>query len=202
MIFSDRKKIRGWKRRIRHIDDWFENNKVANLESFETRGEDYIKIRIDPWNRLCKQVPPAWYFRLIIKKLIAIHDDWKLTYDALNKPFDLQIWLYDPNNIMSEVVCASVDKKGEKRENYFRKSKDSLTFPSQKWSCYLYDLSRFTWELYDDEDFRFKNIEKLEEEDIRELMSKKYKAETTTINGQDEIMYSKKVDHVWIGRLK
>ena len=200
MIDTNRKKIRGWKRRKRHVDLWFDQYKTPHIESFQNKGEDYVKVRIDPWNRLCERVPPSWYFRLIIDKLIAIHDDWKNIYSELHQAFDLQIWLNDPNTIRSQVVCASVGRVGERRDNYYRTSKDDIAFPNNKWHSDKYDLSRFKWTLFDDEHLRFRNTEGLEDEEIEELKKVGFKEEQTILNGEPERMYVKKVGHVWVGR--
>jgi len=202
MIHTNRKKIRGWTRRIGHVDSWFHTYKTPDIKSFHSHGEDYVKVRIDPWNRLCERVPPNWYFRLIIQRLIDIHDHWKKSYDVLKEPFDLQIWLNDPNTIRSQVVCAKVETTGIKRDNYYQQSKDNIEFPTLKWKSKTYDLSRFEWTLFDDEDLRFKNIEELSCEEIEELEKLGFKTEETVINGQSETMYTRKVGHVWIGREK
>jgi hypothetical protein len=202
MVDSNKKKIRGWKRRMARVDSWFEKSKAPDLESFQSRGEDYVKVRIDPWNRLCERIPPSWYFRLIIGRLIDVHDEWKQAYKGLNRPFDLQIWLNDPNSIRSQVVCASVDAAGQERNNYYRISKDKIKFPHAKWNSDKYDLSRFEWTLFDDEDLRFKNAEGLNDEEIKELDGIGFKGEQTVLNGRPEAMYVRKVGHVWVGREK
>jgi hypothetical protein len=161
-----------------------------------------VKIRIDPWNRLCERVPPSWYFRVIIERLLEIHDYWKEAYNKLNKLFDLQIWLNDPNTIRSQVVCASVDAPGEQRNNYYRISKDKTEFPHTKWNAEKYDLLRFEWTLFDDEDIRFKNAEGLGDEEIEELLRMGFKEEQTVLTGGPETMYVRKVGHVWVGREK
>ena len=61
-------------------------------------------------------------------------------------------------------------------------------------------LSRFSWELFDDEDLRFRNIEGMTDEEIGELKKLGFNTEETVINGQPETMYARKVGHVWIGR--
>jgi hypothetical protein len=159
-------------------------------------------VRIDPWNRLCERIPPSWYFRLIIGRLIDIHDEWKKAYRGLNRPFDLQIWLNDPNTIRSQVVCASVDAVGEQRNNYYRMSKDEIKFPFTKWKFDKHDLLRFEWTLFDDEDLRFKNTEGLDGEEIKELERIGFSKEQTVLNGGPETMYVRKVGHVWVGREK
>lgn len=202
MLYSNKKKIRGWRRRIKQLDTWYNLRKSPDIDSFQQRGETYVKVIIDPWYRLNKRVPPAWYFKLIIGKLILIHDHWKTTFDSLQQPFDLQLWLKDPDNIESQLVCAKVDSNGERRSNYFRAGTGEANFPSHKWSCDRYNLSRFEWGRYDDEYLRFKKSEGLDDEEIEFLLKRGFKEEQTTINGNPETMYSRKAGDVWVGRLK
>ena len=203
MLYSNKKKIRGWRRKIRQIDDWANNSVTADVRRFLDRGEDYVKIRIDPWNRLCEDVPPNWYFKKIIAQLIMIHDSWLSQYKSLGIPFDLQIWLNDPNTIRSEVVCTKVEKWGDRKTDYYRKSNDRSTFPLMKWRSNDYDLNRFEWDLYDDEDLHFKNLQALDEEEISDLLDLGFKEEETTVyTGEKDTLYSKKAGNVWIGRLK
>src|SRR4051794_8395529 len=113
MTEVNKKKIRGWKRRIKAIDSWFETYRMPDLDRFQDRGSAYLKIRISPWNLLCERVPPNWYFQLILQKLVVVHDTWKVIFEREQVPFDLQIWLNYPNTIRSQVVCAKVNCVGE-----------------------------------------------------------------------------------------
>jgi hypothetical protein len=114
----------------------------------------------------------------------------------------LQIWLHEPSTIRSEVVCARVEVPGEKRDNYYRRSKNEKSFPHRKWASDAYDLNKFNWKLYDYEDLRFKRAEELDDEEISELIKHGYVEEQIEMNNQNDIMYSKKTGYVWVGRLK
>ncbi|MEQ8475440.1 hypothetical protein [Fulvivirga sp.] len=199
-IDSNKKKIRGWKKQVRKIDQWFELVKKPDFDHFESRLEDYVKIRIDPWNRLSERTPPMWYSKLILKRLIDIYDLWDKEFQKLNKPYDLQLWINEPNFIKSQVVCAQVDKDGDQRNNYYRIVEHQADFPTNKWQSELFDLNQFTFQLYKDENLSFKNLEDLEEDEIADLIKEGYEAEETIIGGQTDIMYSKKVGNVWVGR--
>jgi hypothetical protein len=196
------KKIRGWNRRIKHIQVWYNSNKEFNFNHFNQYREDYVKIQIHPWNRLGYLIPPNWYFKLIIEKLISIHALWMANQELKKANFDLQIWLFDKVSVRSQIVCALVDQKAQLRDNYFNKSNDKKIFPINRWQSKNYDLSNFNWQLYDDEDFWFKNLSSLSNQEVQELENNGFVAEEIEINGEPEIRYSKKVGHVWIGRLK
>ncbi|SEI69239.1 hypothetical protein SAMN05216327_103278 [Dyadobacter sp. SG02] len=200
MTTVNNKKIRGWKRRIKEIDRWFEANKMPDLSHFEARGEEFVKIRIDPWTRVCDRVPPDWYFRLVIQKLVLIYNLWEEIFERQEIPYDLQIWLNYPNTIRSEVVCASVDNIGGFRDNYYRKSTKNERLPLT-WADSVPELQKFTWRQHDDEDFWFKEIHYLDQEEINELLEAGFVEEEILLEGRKEIRYSRKVGNVWIGRM-
>lgn len=200
MRLTNKKKIRGWKRKVKEVDRWFEVNKAPDLSQFESKGEEYVKIRIDPWNRLCERVPPDWYFRLVIQKLVLIHNLWEEIFESQKIPYDLQIWLNYPNTIRSEVVCARVDDIGGVRDTYYRKSPKNGPLPLS-WADSVPELQKFTWQQHNDEDLWFKQIQELDEDDINELLREGFIEEKVVLEGRDETMYSKKVGNVWIGRV-
>ncbi len=200
-MIKNKKRIRGWKRRINQVDRWFQRCQNADLESFLSLGEVYVKIRIDPWNRLHERTPPIWYFKLIVARLIQIHHEWKKAFDKSGVAYDLQIWLNDPHTQRSQVVCAHVDLPGETRSNYYRKSKEQKDFPYEKWGNRLYNLADFDWELHDDEVFVFKNSDELQEAEIKNLLRNGFSEERIALNEQEEVQFRKRVGDVWIGRL-
>ncbi|MCF0071398.1 hypothetical protein LZD49_13025 [Dyadobacter sp. CY261] len=199
MITVNKKKIRGWKRRIKEIDRWFEAYKMPDLDRFKTKGEDYVKIRISPWNLVCERIPPNWYFRLIAQKLVLIHDIWKDIFESQQIPYDLQIWLNYPNTIRSRIVCAKVESFGEIRDNYYRESTKNNILPPM-WASHVKELKNFTWQQHDDEDFAFKNLEYLDSQEIDELLKFGFNEDKIIIDGVEDTRYSRKVGNVWIGR--
>ncbi len=201
-IDPNKKKIRGWKKQTKKITDWHLNHENPDLEHFNNYGEDFVKIRIDPWNRLMERQPPGWYCKIILERLIEIHNKWYQYYSLNQQNFDLQLWINEPKFIRSQVVCAKTDKPDEFRNNYYRPDKSDRKFPSHKWQSINYNLDEFSFEPYMDENLHFKNLEELTDEEIDELLSDGYNAESTEINGNPEIMYSKRVGTVWIGRKK
>lgn len=195
----NKKKIRGWKRRIKEIDRWFEAYKMPDLDRFKARGEAYVKIRISPWNLVCERVPPNWYFRLIARKLVLIHDLWKDIFESEQIPYDLQIWLNYPNTIRSQIVCAKVDSYGKTRDDYYRKSVRNEMLPKM-WADGMQELKKFSWQQYDDEDFAFKHLQYLDKQEIEELLGLGFIEDEIIIDGVEDTRYSKKVGNVWIGR--
>ena len=199
MLLTNNKKIRGWKRRKKHIDKWFDWNKGPDLDRFHSKGEDYVKIRLDPWNRLYERNPPNWYFRLILQKLLIIYKQWKLFYETQAVPYDLQLWLNFPNTIRCEVVCAKVESVGERREDYYRRSKVKKELPKE----FVVNndiLDNFSWEVHDDDDIHFKELSFLDEYEVAELLQSGFQQQNVVVEGNEVIMFTRKVGNVWIGR--
>ncbi len=201
MLAKNKKKIRGWRRRIKELDRWFEHKRSVELETFLARGEVYVKIQIDPWSRLAERIIPPWYFKHILVRLLQVHDAWKVAFEKSGVAYDLHVWLNDPHTHRSQVVCARVDNPGETRSNYYRKSEEQKDFPYEKWGSRQYNLSDFDWELYDDEIFLFKDLDELSEEDIKEISKNGFREDKIVLHGHEEIQYSKKAGDIWIGRL-
>ncbi|MDN4617549.1 hypothetical protein QCD85_05535 [Paenibacillus sp. PsM32] len=102
----NKKKIRGWKRRIKQIEDWKQRYIHLDIEQLERHHRDYVKLWINPFYQLTKRNPPVWYARLIFGAMIEVYESWYQQLKLLNEPFYLKIWLYDPNFISSQIVVA------------------------------------------------------------------------------------------------
>ena len=92
-VFANRKKIRGWRHKIKKIENWFVTNSTPNIYIYIYRlsswNEEYAKIYINPWYRLVKRNPPLWYFRLILDKLTNLYDLWNTEFSNGDYPYDL-----------------------------------------------------------------------------------------------------------------
>lgn len=102
-----RKKIRGWKRRVKEIDRWKAYNRNLNLGLLEEYSRDYVKLgSLSFYSLFRKYVLPSWYKRLIIQALIDVYDSWKQTLDELGEPYYLKIWIFEKDILHSQVVAS------------------------------------------------------------------------------------------------
>ncbi|HEX2945600.1 MAG TPA: hypothetical protein VHT96_06570 [Clostridia bacterium] len=197
--FSNKKKIRGWKKQVKKIDKWKNANMKFNTYAIKTgHNRDHLKIWIDPWYRLVKRNPPLWYSRIILDNMIEIYMNW---YEALSKlegPFNLKIWLFEPDFIRSQVVWDFGSIYGF-YDNTFEKSNEIRDFPFDKYKTQRYDLKTFTWKLYVDYNCKFKKLDELSDEDIDLLVKKGYLSEI--VKSTDDIVYKKRTNCVWVGSL-
>lgn len=70
--FSNKKKIHGWKRRIKQIEQWKQRHIDLDIERLCRNNRDYVKLWIDPFYRLTRRNPPMWYYRLILESMIEM----------------------------------------------------------------------------------------------------------------------------------
>jgi hypothetical protein len=199
--FTNRKKIRGWRYQIKKIENWYLANYTPNTEKLSSWNDEYIKIWIDPWYRLVKRNPPLWYFRLILDKLVNLYDLWNMEFTNEDKPYDLQLWLFENNYIESELVSTRVENKNEKRNNFFIQCKSGRTFPMNKFNSKNFNYLNFEWSLnYATRDYFIKS-DNLSESEIKNLIKRGFNQEIIYKDSEnEEVHFWKPYDYVWIGR--
>lgn len=142
--FSNKKKVRGWKRRIRQLERFRLENRVLDVESLRAAERAYVKIWLDPWSQLVPRNPPYWYRRRILAALIDIHDAWRETLDAVGEPYYLELWLFHPDFHKSQVVAAVGDCIDFYR-NVFEPAPDAPPRPPALYDDQGYDLDTLGW---------------------------------------------------------
>lgn len=204
--FSNKKKIRGWRRRIKQIEQWKQRFIDLDVEQLFCNHRDYVKLWIDPFFRLTRRNPPMWYSRLLLEAMIEVYQSWYQQMNRLNEPFYLKIWLYHPNFIHSQIVVAFRDCL-HFYDNTFEQSNDNKDFPSQLYGK-IPDLHNFKWKLSLESEYY--SLAELQADvglgfrtnkSIEAIKNKAYKCETVKgTNGEDTI-YSVKLGNVWLGEL-
>jgi hypothetical protein len=142
--FSNRKKVRGWKRRIRQLEAFRLEHRELDVEALRHGGRHYVKIWLDPWRRLVPRNPPYWYRRRIVAAFIDILDAWRERLEAAGEPYYLELWLFHPDFYDTQVVAAV----GEEIDYYimvFYPAVDAPALPPAEYLDAAYDLSRFHW---------------------------------------------------------
>ncbi len=201
--FSNKKKIRGWKNQVKKIDNWFENNKQPDIKVIETWRDEYVKVWIDPWYRLEKRNPPLWYFRKILDKLAQMYSLWEHEFKQSTVPYDLQLWIYEKNYILSELVCARTENEGEIRDNFFIPCSEERSFPNSKFQSQSFNPDNFEWTLKCDTINYFEKSDELTEIQIQKLLDDGFQEGMVAEGTEDEQRYFfKPNDYVWVGRKK
>lgn len=204
---GNKKKIRGWKRRIKHIEDWKQRYIHLDIEQLERYDRDYVKLWINPFYRLTKRNPPVWYARLIFGAMIEVYESWHEQLKLLNEPFDLNMWVYDPNFIYSQIVVAFRDQL-HFYDHTFEPSPIEKGFPVHLYGKRL-AIEKFEWKLAIEADYYL--LSELNEDiglgfrtekEIKNIQNKAYKQVTIQSNSSENLLYSVQMGDVWIGEYK
>jgi hypothetical protein len=194
------KKIRGWKRRIKQINRWGEDILEPDLEWFAlTSSRDiYRRCTISPFYNLEKKHPPLWFYKLIVTKFIAAYDTWKQALDQLGIPYDLQIWLFNPSFIRSEIVSWKM-KEFNQQMKFSWESNLVKPFPHETFSSKAAHLNDFEWILADEEIIHFENDFDNADFTLEDLINDGYEKK---VQNENEVYYAKRIGDIWIGRCK
>lgn len=205
---SNKKKIRGWKRHKRKIQNWRQNVIDLDMDYVRDNQRDYAKLWIHPFYSLNRRNPPNWYNRLLLNEMIDVYLNWFEKMAKEKKDFYLKIWLYEPNFINSQIVVSYKDCINFYDET-FDKNPTKKNFPIHKYKSLEEKLSLFDWEicidtdefwasdLKEDLDLGFKTAAEVEE-----IITKSYGTEKSSLDDGDDILYKVNVGDVWLGTLK
>jgi hypothetical protein len=143
--FSNRKKVRGWKRRIRQLEQFRLAHRELDVEALRHgRGVRYVKIWLDPWSRLVPRNPPHWYRRRIVAAFVDILGAWRERLEAAGEPYYLELWLFHPDFHDTQVVAAM----GESIDYYrtlFETAAGAAAHPPAEYRDPAYDPSALRW---------------------------------------------------------
>ncbi|WP_428330579.1 hypothetical protein [Mucilaginibacter sp.] len=192
------KKIRGWKRRIKQLERWGESIKQPYLKYFLTESgrHTYERCYLSPFYRLDKRQPPLWFYKLIVAKFILAFNKWEQTFKELNIPHDLQLWLYDPAYISSEIICHKMKQPGEFKR-FSCESDIERQFPFEWFANAKYDLTLFDWILADDELVHFESDLEYADFSGQDLFADGY---AKMVQEDGTAYYNKRIGDIWIGR--
>lgn len=193
---SKRKKIRGWKRRIRQVHQWGEQINSPDLRRFELSGYTYDRCTLYPFYTLEKRQPPLWFYKKIISKLVAAYNNWTKIFSDLEISYDLHIWLYDPDYIRSEIICYKTEAAG-KTIRLNSEVQTNEPFPYNKFADANYDLHQFNWSFATDDDVFFEHEFKDADFTAKDLLNNGYELNFKE-NGTR--YYFKQLNIIWVGR--
>jgi len=104
--FSNRKRIRGWKRRARHVRTYRDACLDLDVGALRQRERARVPLNIDPWDRLVRRNPPVWYRRLFLASLFDVYESWRHTLEGIGQPYYLRVWLAHPRFFETQLVAA------------------------------------------------------------------------------------------------
>ena len=182
------KKIRGWKRRVRQLEEWKHDNNKFDIEFLKDNKFDYKKIFNDP---LINDLP-VWYKKKIVSAFIDIFNGWKQQADSQLSSYYLKLIISEVDPFDSQLIVA-IDEEIEAYKNKFLKYATSVEVP-----VWL-DDSFFKWETYCEYSiWLVEEIETLSDEEKKILMNRLIKIEKVkTYSGDIEEEYIIEDGIIW-----
>ncbi len=195
--FVNRKKVRGWKRRLRQLERFRLIYSVLDIQRLRAREVEYVKLWLDPWHRLVKRNPPFWYRRRVVAAFIDILQSWKAQLDGLNEPYYLRFWLFDPRFYSTQVVAA-VGSRILFYERSFNDAPGMESSPPKPYHDAGYDLHALQWHTVLDEEYFLASVDAESEEDRVYLRNAASREE---IAPDGDTLYIMKRGLIWIGAM-
>ena len=193
--FSNRKKIRGWKRRLRQLASLRDFNLELDPLALSRDGVRVVKLLQSPWSNLVPRNPPIWYRREVLRVFGEIYDSWSGTLAEMNEPFYLKVWLFHPRFHRTQVVAAV----GDRVEWYESGFTEDSHVPPEPLPMYQVDngvSSRWTWTPCLDQDFLVERKAELDREELEWLTAN---ATEVTEREGGELMFRLHHGSVWLG---
>lgn len=209
MFISNKKKIRGWKRRVRKIEKWKRRVIDLDIEHLHHYKRDYAKLWIHPFYAIPRRNPPIWYNCLLLEAMLDVYRCWHEKLSEFDEDFYLKLWIYDPHFINSQVVTAYKDCL-HFYDQMFDVGNHEKQFPFHKYTYLRESLEVFDWYLHIDGDVYTEsdlidNIQRgwMSDKDVEAIKEKAYRVETIHLSdGDTDKTYSVKVGDVWVGSMK
>lgn len=142
--FSNKKKVRGWKRRVRQLERLRQAHLRLDMDALRAAEREYVKIWLDPWSRLVPRNPPYWYRRRILAAFMDILHSWRDALEATGEPYYLELWLFHPDFHGTQVVAAIGDMVNF-YDNAFEPAESAPPRPPALYDDPAYDLDGLRW---------------------------------------------------------
>ncbi len=143
--FSNRKKVRGWKRRLRELERFRLAHRTLDVDALRRDELAYVKLWLDPWSRLVPRDPPVWFRRRVLAAFLDVLHSWGRALEATGEPYYLRLWLYDPRFHRTQVVAA-MGERIRWYETMFVPAAGARALPPPQFRDPAYDLAEVEWE--------------------------------------------------------
>jgi hypothetical protein len=193
--FSNRKKVRGWKRRLRELERFRLAHRVLDVDALRRNEVHYVKLWLDPWSRLVPRDPPVWFRRRVLAAFLDVLHAWHRALEATGEPYYLRLWLHHPRFHRTQVVAAMGDRMAWYRGT-FAPAPGARPLPPPQYADPAYDLAAAEWEPCLDTDVLLPD----DAADLRELGRLVLRASRLeqTSDGQALLLFDR--GHVWLGK--
>lgn len=151
------RKIRGHSRIQKDIEAWKNYNLELDFENLEDVKRDYCKIWVSPFGDISVSgseipLPKGKNRKLILEGLLAVFNSWEKQLKRLNKPYYLAIWLFEPDIVKSQVVCA-IDEMLDFYNKTFYRPEKQLKMPAENHGAFKEEIETFNWVFAHDDNY-------------------------------------------------
>ena len=193
--FSNRKKVRGWKRRLRELERFRLAHRELDVDALRRNEVAYVKLLLDPWSRLVPRDPPVWFGRRVLAAFLDILRSWHGALEATGEPYYLRLWLFDPRFHRTQVVAAMGDRI-RWYEKSFEPAAGAPPLPPPHLGDPAYDLAALEWEPCRDTDVLLED----DAADERELARIRLRASRVEYASWGQPLFLFDRGLVWLGR--
>lgn len=145
----NRGKVRGWRRRLRHVEELRDRYAEPDGRMLEAYGYCTFELHLAPWGNLRPRTPPPWLRRRILDVMLDVHARWTDVLaawsDAHGQPADVMLWLCHPRFGRSQVVAAVGDAVLGYRGTFFEPYDGVPARPPALYDDPAYDLGALDW---------------------------------------------------------
>ncbi|AYA78104.1 hypothetical protein DOE78_23385 [Bacillus sp. Y1] len=118
------KKIRGWKSKLRRLQNWKEEHIDFDLEFLRVNHVDYIKL----FNNLEVEKIPSWYKKEICVVLTEVLASWKEQANLNLNHYYMRLHISEDNIFDSQIMITIEDQMKEYKERFI-KCEDAVNSP-------------------------------------------------------------------------
>lgn len=197
--YANRNKVRGWPRRLRHLDRFRSAYAEPDEGALQTYGRDYVKLALDPWNRLVKRTPPTWYRRRVLAAVLDLYARWETSLAARGEPFYLALWLFHPQFHQTQLV-AGVGGWAEGYAQEFLPAPEAPPRPPALYDAPDYDLDALTWTPGTAADYVLRSDLDAFPELARWFERQRHRVVDEHVAANGERVYALRTGGVWVGR--
>lgn len=192
--FSNRKKVRGWKRRLRELERFRQRYLELDVDALRQDELRYVKLWLDPWSRLVPRDPPAWFRRRVLAAFLDLLYAWDRALRATGEPYYLRLWLYHPRFHRTQVVAAMGGRIAW-YQGMFAPAPGARPLPPPQYGDPAYDLDATEWEPCLDTDVLLPD-DAVDMRELGRLVRGASRVESTRA-GQALLLFDR--GHVWLG---
>ena len=170
-----------------------------------------VKLWLEPWGNLfATEQPGKGHRTAMLNALLDIYESWDAQLSRLGQPYYLKVWLFDPNFMQSQIVCAWGEAH-DLYQNAFTPATAPFSIPTEKFADMDERLQKLNWKTHLEEAWYFESDFDDVQSDgskgdlahkkalLKRLKSKGCPSSEVDYMGKPTRAFALPLGHVWIG---